>query len=581
MSGGEPSSIKRISLGAAGFCPCLHVREHNPDLFSGGGGQVYQALYRKWRPNVFEDVVGQPHITTTLKNEIVKGSVAHAYLFTGSRGTGKTTCAKILAKAVNCLAPHDGNPCNECENCRGIEQGAIMDVVEIDAASNNGVDNIRDLREEAVFSPVVAKYRVYIIDEAHMLTGGAFNALLKTLEEPPAYVIFILATTEVHKIPATILSRCQRFDFRRISIEGIASRLDFVAVQEHIKLTRGASELIARLADGAMRDALSLLDRCAGVSGGTVDEESVTSAAGLSGREYIFEMSGAVRDGDFAAAIKTLDRLYDQSKDVERLCEELINHFRNIMLLKSSKDTAGILNCAPDETEKLKSEAAGFSPEAVLHILDTLRHTLEALRRSASRRVEMEMCLLRLCSPELDSSNAALLRRVASLEENIRSGVALAQMAIAPVKMSAEAVREQAKKPDSHEPFPAPEPEPETARSKYQTDINEAEEPLGCWPEVLESIEKLNAPLGGFLKGSSAVLHGEYVLVDSSNSMFADFIRKAEHQRTLLEAVQRATGRPYKVGIYKRALSAPKAENDRMDELLKNASDIGIEIKEK
>jgi DNA polymerase-3 subunit gamma/tau len=538
---------------------------------------VYQALYRKWRPTVFEDVVGQPHITTTLKNEVVKGSVAHAYLFTGSRGTGKTTCAKILAKAVNCLNPHGGDPCNECDNCRGIEQGAIMDVVEIDAASNNGVDNIRDLREEAVFSPAVAKYRVYIIDEAHMLSGGAFNALLKTLEEPPAYVIFILATTEVHKIPATILSRCQRFDFRRISIENIAARLELVAAQEHIELTRGAAELIARLGDGAMRDALSLLDRCAG-AGGTVDETSVTRAAGLSGREYLFEMSGAVRNGDFTAAMQTLGRLYDQSIDMERLCEELINHFRSIMLLKSSKDAAGLLNAPPDELERLKDEASGFSPEAVLHILDTLRLALEVLHRSASRRVEMEMCLLRLCSPELDSSNAALLRRVAALEENIRSGAVSVKMPAEPVKMAPEP-REQAKKAPVQESVQAPEPE--TVRRKPQPGEAEAEDSLGCWPEVLESLQKLDAPLGGFLKGSSAVLRGEYVLVDSSNSMFAELIRKAEHQKPLLEAVRLATGRPYKVGIYKRILSVPKAENDRMDELLRSASDFGIEIREK
>jgi DNA polymerase-3 subunit gamma/tau len=528
----------------------------------------------------FEDVVGQPQITTTLKNEIVTGSIAHAYLFTGSRGTGKTTCAKILAKAVNCLNPHNGDPCNVCDNCRGIESDSIMDVVEIDAASNNGVDNIRELREEAVFSPAVAKYRVYIIDEAHMLSGGAFNALLKTLEEPPAYVIFILATTEVHKIPATILSRCQRFDFRRISIEDIVSRLRFVAEQEHIEMTQDAAELIARVADGALRDALSLLDRCVGV-GGTVDEKSVSRAAGLSDQGYLFEMAAALRDSNYTAALKTLDSLYAQSKDVERLCEELINHFRNIMLLKSAKDAADLLNCPPDETEKLTAESADFSLEAVLHILDTLQRTLESLRRSTSRRVEMEMCLLTLCSPELDSSAAALLRRIAALEGKLKSGV------LPVVKEPPAATPKQQNQPEVREPEARvpetrhPRAEPKPVESTSQPETTSTDETLACWPAVLDNLASLDAPLRGFLNGSSAILHSDFVLVNSSNSMFAELIRKAEHQKPLLEAVKRATGKPYKVGIFRKSLNIQKTEDDPLDELLKNASDNGVGINER
>lgn len=254
---------------------------------------MYRVLYRKWRPQTFEEVYGQPHITATLKNELVSGRVAHAYLFTGSRGTGKTTCAKILSKAVNCLSPHDGDPCNECEICRGIDNGSVLDVIEIDAASNNGVDNIRDLRDEANFTPVKAKYRVYIIDEVHMLSTGAFNALLKILEEPPEHVIFILATTEVHKLPATILSRCQRFDFKRITPEDICARLQYVAEHENITLDEDAAALIAKVADGALRDALSLLDRCCAVDE-HITSEVVTKSAGLAGRDYLMRLSKCI-----------------------------------------------------------------------------------------------------------------------------------------------------------------------------------------------------------------------------------------------------------------------------------------------
>ncbi|MCQ2463438.1 MAG: DNA polymerase III subunit gamma/tau, partial [Clostridia bacterium] len=268
---------------------------------------MYQVLYRKWRPRVFSDVVGQPHVTKTLASEILNKRLSHAYLFTGSRGTGKTTCAKILSKAVNCLSPVDGNPCNECEICRGIDSGAILDVVEIDAASNNGVDNIRDIRDEVNFTPASCKYRVYIIDEVHMLSDGAFNALLKTLEEPPEHVIFILATTEVHKLPSTILSRCQRFDFRRIPSEDMAERMSYIASRENLTLEHDAAMLIARLADGALRDALSILDQC-GTRSKNIDAQLVSDVAGLTGRVYLFELTNAVCKADSAAALDILDR---------------------------------------------------------------------------------------------------------------------------------------------------------------------------------------------------------------------------------------------------------------------------------
>ena len=290
---------------------------------------MYQVLYRKWRPKVFEDVAGQPQVTVTLKNELQSNRINHAYLFTGSRGTGKTTCAKILAKAVNCLNLQNGDPCGECEICRGIDEGTVMDISEIDAASNNGVDNIRTIIEESSFTPTKAKYRVYIIDEVHMLSPGAFNALLKTLEEPPSHVVFILATTEVHKLPATILSRCQRFDFHRIASQSIADRLKFVAQQENVQLDDDAALLIASVSDGALRDALSLLDRCIGVSG-QITEKVVHNTAGLAGRGYLFDITDSIIDKSVKNALELVEKLHNESKDMGRLCEELILYLINL-----------------------------------------------------------------------------------------------------------------------------------------------------------------------------------------------------------------------------------------------------------
>ena len=327
---------------------------------------MYQALYRKWRPKDFSDVYGQPHVTRTLRSQLENGRISHAYLFTGSRGTGKTTCAKILSKAVNCLNPVDGNPCNECEICRGIENGSILDVIEIDAASNNGVDNIRDLREEANFTPANAKYRVYIIDEVHMLSIGAFNALLKTLEEPPSHVIFILATTEIHKLPSTILSRCQRFDFKRIAPEDITARLMYVAEKENVNLTSNAASLIARIADGGMRDALSLLDRCFAM-GTDIDENTVSDAAGIAGTIHLFSFSEFVAKGDFTSSLRLVSKLHSESCDIDSLCTELTLHFRNLMVAKTVGDCEGLIVCSKDELEKIKERAGQPFKDSFLH----------------------------------------------------------------------------------------------------------------------------------------------------------------------------------------------------------------------
>ena len=376
---------------------------------------MYRVLYRKWRPKTFEDVTGQPQVTQTLKQELVAGRIAHAYLFTGSRGTGKTTCAKILAKAINCLNPIDGEPCGTCEICRGIDEGSVTDVVEIDAASNNGVDNIRMLREEAGFTPAMAKYRVYIIDEVHMLSIGAFNALLKTLEEPPAHVVFILATTEVHKMPATILSRCQRFEFKRISPDDSAQRLCYIAREEGADLDDEAALLIARLADGALRDALSILDQCIGVSN-HVTTEVVCSTVGIVGREHLYQLVDAAASQNSAKALELIDQLYRGSKDMARLCEELSVYFRNMMLIKTMKDARAFIPVSEEEFQSLTKQALSLSLTAILHGLDTIQDALEKIYRGANARITFEMTMIQLCTPQLDTSAEALLRRINALE---------------------------------------------------------------------------------------------------------------------------------------------------------------------
>ena len=326
---------------------------------------MYQVLYRKWRPKTFSDVCGQPQVTSTLLNELKEDRLSHAYLFTGSRGTGKTSCAKIFAKAVNCLNPQNGDPCNECEMCRAIDNGSCLDVIEIDAASNNGVDNIRDLRDEANFTPATAKFRVYIIDEVHMLSISAFNALLKTLEEPPEHVKFILATTEVHKLPSTILSRCQRFEFKHITPEDICNRLKYVCENEKLELTDGAAMLIARLADGAMRDALSLLDRCASF-GGVIDEKVVEDAAGIAGRDYLFALADCIAEKDVVKGLEIIDTLHKNSCDMERLITELTNHFRNIMVAKTVKNYRELIICSDEELEKIVKQGESIKLETVV-----------------------------------------------------------------------------------------------------------------------------------------------------------------------------------------------------------------------
>ena len=359
---------------------------------------MYRALYRKWRPQRFEDVVGQRAIVTALKNQITSGRVGHAYLFTGVRGTGKTTCAKIFAKAVNCLHPVGGDPCGECEICKGIDNGSILDVVEMDAASNNGVDDIRDLRDETAYTPSACSYKVYIIDEVHMLSTAAFNALLKTLEEPPAHVIFILATTEIQKVPATILSRCQRYDFTRIGPEDIARRVEYIAGEEHLELTPDGAELIARLADGALRDALSILDTCAGVTA-KIDADVVRRMAGVTDRSYLFYISDAIEAQDAATALAQRAQLRQQSVDVKRLTEELIAHYRALMLAALPGGQSLLSGVSPEEEAQYLEKGPQLGQREAIRAIRTLGTALEHMTRGSDQRIELELALFSLSEP--------------------------------------------------------------------------------------------------------------------------------------------------------------------------------------
>ena len=378
---------------------------------------MYQALYRKYRPKTFRDVIGQPQVTTTLQNELLSGRISHAYLFIGSRGTGKTTCAKILAKAVNCLNPRNGNPCGECEICRQIDSEEILDIVELDAASNNGVNDIREICESAAFTPAQSKYRVYIVDEVHMLSAGAFNALLKTLEEPPNYVIFILATTEMHKIPATILSRCQRFEFHKISVDDIANRIEYVSEKEKVNIERGAARLIAKVSDGAMRDALAILDKCMGQSK-NITMADVTEIVGVASQDQILNLMQFVVKGLPQDALKLIDNFDKASKDMLRLTFELLCAFRNLMLIKTLKNNAeNLVVVSEDEYKNLCEIAQALTLESIIFIMDTLQISFEKMSKGCNAKIELEMCLIKLCDPKLNYSKEAIVNRLEKLEK--------------------------------------------------------------------------------------------------------------------------------------------------------------------
>ena len=586
---------------------------------------MYRALYRKWRPQRFEDVVGQRAIVTALKNQITAGRVGHAYLFTGVRGTGKTTCAKIFAKAVNCLHPVNGDPCGECEICKGIDNGSLLDVVEMDAASNNGVDDIRDLRDETAYTPSACQYKVYIIDEVHMLSTAAFNALLKTLEEPPAHVIFILATTEIQKVPATILSRCQRYDFTRIGPEDIARRVEYIAGEEKLELTSDGAELIARLADGALRDALSILDTCAGVTA-KIDADVVRRMAGVTDRSYLFHISDALEAQDAAAALAQLAQLRQQSVDVKRLTEELIAHYRALMLAALPGGQALLSGVSPEEEALYLQKGPEMGQREAIRAIRTLGTALEHMTRGSDQRIELELALFSLSEPPQQMQAAAVQpapARAAQTEAPRPFAAAVQPFASAPVQPAApEAPPAPAEElppmPDEppvqqsdaalpwDEPAPqAPPPEEPVSQPEQPAPVEQppaAEEPpapvqehpadpvltkprsvaqqgtnpFPYWGQIVQKLEGIDPMLYMYLRKSKAYFDGTRVLIDGGKT-FRDFIRvNKDSQKLIKKLIAEVSGVPVPIGPYEPKTAGKTSSN--AEQSLLALEKLGLEV---
>lgn len=556
---------------------------------------MYQVLYRRYRPRVFSDVYGQDHVTSTLKNEIQNNRISHAYLFTGSRGTGKTTCAKILAKAVNCENSINGEPCNECEVCKGLDSGSIYDVVEIDAASNNGVDNIRNLREDANYTPTRGRYRVYIIDEVHMLSTGAFNALLKTLEEPPAHVIFILATTEVHKLPATILSRCQRFDFKRIQPETMAVRLQQVAEFESLNLDDDAAVLIARIADGALRDGLSILDQCAGRNK-NIDSRLVSEVAGLAGREAMYQLSNCIANKDSNTAMSIISELYQNSFDMERLCVEMINHFRNFLIVKTVKKSRELIICTDDEYNTIVESSKNFTLENIIFALDLFQNSLVTIKGGVSARIEIEMAFVKLCEPKLDESIQSILDRISSVERAVKNGISVSAAPVVSTPIKPEIKQENTVHTEENRVEPPvqkrnEEPADVVIEQEHNLPVQESAPPIQetteppvqeefmQWGDFINALRETDRPLFGVLSGSRGFIRGEFFLIDSPNATVRDFIKIPTHSKAIKKALFEVTGRQFKLGLFKsKSSDAPK--RDPLEDLIAQAQNtINIDLK--
>lgn len=517
----------------------------------------------------FDDVVSQPQVTKTLINQIKNNKTAHAYLFTGSRGTGKTTCARIFAKAINCLNPKDGEPCLECEICKNADNGTLSDIFEMDAASNSKVDDIRELREGVVYMPEMCKYKVYIIDEVHMLSAGAFNALLKTMEEPPEHVKFILATTEIHKVPATIVSRCQHFDFRRIRTEDIVKRLEYIAGQENLTLTDDAAALIARLSDGGMRDALSLLDQCAAYSE-KIDAGIVSNAAGIAGRDYLFDIIEKIIARDAASALRIVSELYGMSKDLKVLCGELVEQMRNVMLIKAVDGADDLMTCLPEEIGRLKAAAEKVTIDEVLSYLSALQDCSDKLRYAANKRIELEMCLIRLAAgpaalqrrgdPAGQSADiAALMQRIGELER--RSFTPAAEQGGAP------------KKPEENRPSPPRPP----AKPLKKFDVNNYT-PLAEWQQILDMLRNQYPDIAAFLENSAAAIEGDTFNIICASDFFVKKVKASNDTAKLKQVIHDFYGRDFGFMLYAAGSVDIKDKENPINELKERAKSLGIEV---
>jgi DNA polymerase-3 subunit gamma/tau len=564
---------------------------------------MYRALYRKWRPQRFEDVVGQEAIVTALRNQITAGRIGHAYLFTGTRGTGKTTCAKIFAKAVNCLDPAGPDPCGKCEVCLGIDNGSVLDVAEIDAASNTGVDNIRELRDDTAFLPTVCRYKVYIIDEVHMLSAGAFNALLKTMEEPPEHVIFILATTEVQKVPPTILSRCQRYDFARIRPDQIAARISYIAGQESITLTPEAAGLIARLADGALRDALSILDTCAGVDQ-TVDEALVRRMAGVTDKTYLFEISDAIAAQNTVSALEKIAELRQQSVDMRRLCMELTAHYRNLMLCALPGGSELLTGVSPEE-EARYAQCGAVSQEQAIRAIQTFGETLEKMSHGADQRIELELAIFSLTqTPQpvavqpVPAAPAAPPPGPAPFAVAPQSSAAPAFAQTQPVAESTVPQSAPASPPWPEEapaglpevlnpsvppapgtmPSTAPAPDPQPAAAPPRPILAEPQL-LPQWPQVMERLkERGGGAFDSLLHVSKAYYDGRHVLIECDD-LARDFLKKNRANKEIVkQAILDVTGIRCNIGPYQPENVPAGPGMAPVEETIEKMQSLGVDV---
>ena len=525
---------------------------------------MYQALYRKYRPQTFDEVVGQPSVTQTLKAQVVSGKLSHAYLFTGSRGTGKTSCAKILAKAVNCLSPVDGSPCNRCAACRSIDSGSCMDVLEIDAASNNGVENVRDLRDDAIYSPTEVKKRVYIIDEVHMLSISAFNALLKIIEEPPAHLMFILATTELHKVPATILSRCQRFSFRRLLPKDISERINAVAYQEGIDLTQEAADLLARLADGSLRDGMSLLDQCAAASCETLDPERVYRCLGLAGSRKAAELLNCVADRDTGAALALFSAQYAAGKDISAMLDELILLCRDLLILKTAPKTGHAMLSGICTDAEIKALYKRFTAAELLRLTALLQQTASGFRQSANPRIDAELCIFQMCEPTLSADVDAINARLSRVEQAIAGGrivsEALPEPETPPAPVQAESP------PECRNDEPAPIQDPPLS-----------ELPIGFWPELVTRVVPQLEPKPAAMFSSKEngvlrpVLEQDRLILYAESSFVKNLVDNAQVRAAVAAAAEQLLKR--KVGVQIRVVSSQQEQGIAFPQLLSFAQE--------
>lgn len=527
---------------------------------------MYKALYRSWRPLVFDDVIGQDHIVTTLKNEVKNNRISHSYLFTGSRGTGKTSCSRIFAKAINCKDPVDGNPCGKCSSCIGIENDIITDIVEIDAASNNGVEDIKELKEGVRFHPSEVKYRVYIIDEVHMLSKGAFNALLKIMEEPPQYVVFILATTESNKVPATILSRCQRFDFLRVKPDRITQRIMYIADKENFSLSEEAAMAIANISDGGMRDAISILDQCSSLTN-SIEYDTVNQVAGLVDKKHISDLVDYIIERDSNKILQKIDYLYDCSIDLRHFTNTLLSYFRNLMIVKSAKSLDNLVFCSENELKKLKDQSKHIELASIFFAIEMFQEIYKRVSSDFHGKALLEMSFLKLISPENYTDLNALSIRLSNLERAVSSGKSLSK--ISKIKNTNSNVDENSHSvPDSEV---APDIINQPVKKK---EVIIVDGKLDLWNNVLNLLQKKNPPLAATLENSQAYIKGDFVLIDAPNAVFLDLMRASEATKeSLRKSIESVTGKIFKLGPVKRGSDIQEKEKTSPLEILRETAE--------